>query len=432
MRSFLVVIFAGCFSIIISSISVSIDTFTRGKLDYLPIQARNQSIIQISNVPSQRNDVLCPGLLSAAHYVVNTSEILRPLKVVLLQQMGSWKDGESQAVFNDVFESNSRIAVHHGYISKSLTNKTRSDKVENDDRVLHPAFRKIKAVQEACEADHPDLVWFLDGDVVITNPFVRIEMLWYFYQSKYPQLDMLFSSDHNGLNSGVFVVNCSSETAMKTLEYWDMYAPEVNAWKGINKGRYEQNAIHWLIQSHWWKRKHPLHKRKFELMADVPLHAKKQFGATLLRRTRVIVVNDVCELSSFPAEFQCNSTNSSLYTSVQGYKWWEEGQFILHTAGARNPFKRLPYLKNILQKLHKFNVELGLPESLSLREAARDYLEKFELWKSTDPASTLDMMECRKNNANAFKKEMQQKKQLRQQTRKWRRMTRVESSNANL
>jgi hypothetical protein len=136
--------------------------------------------------------------------------------MTMLQLVGSWSNNVTANVYERVHQHNVRIAARHGYYHTiGITNTTRW--------ASHPAYAKSMATHDQCVNEHAELVWFLDGDVVLMNPYIPVELIWYYYKHQLNNtLNVLFSCDNFDLNSSVFIVNCSSPTAVKTLEYWEI------------------------------------------------------------------------------------------------------------------------------------------------------------------------------------------------------------------
>jgi hypothetical protein len=335
---------------------------------------------------------LCPGLLKAAHFIANSTIQYPKLNVTMFQLVGSWSDNETRDVYQNVYNHNVRVGTRHGYTPTAVTNTSKWAR--------HPAFAKVLALRDYCLKEQSDLIWFLDGDVVLMNPYIPIELLWFYYQAKHPEMDFLFACDNNDLNSGVFIVNCTAPTALRLLEYWDYYGEIVNSWHNTLGSMYEQNAIHWLVQTPFWRQYHPRLKRRKQLSHPNARNNREELMLFSVRKLqeRVIVIDQICELSVFPIEFMCDATYEPRYLT-RGPRWWEEGHFALHTAGTRNPFRRLPYLGNFIKKAADLSIP---PPVATVQEAALEYLQHYGSRKSIDPTRNIfDFDKCRREERQA-------------------------------
>lgn len=303
--------------------------------------------------------------------------------VTMLQLVGSWPKNDTAAVYERVHQHNVRIVSRHGYTTIAVTNTTLW--------ASHPAYAKMNAIRDQCDNQQAELVWFLDGDVVLMNHYIPVELIWYYYQEQSNNtLDMLFSCDNFDINSGVFIVNCSSPTAVKTLEYWEIYSKRTNGWKNVPSGMYEQNAIHWLLQTPFWRKSHPRHKRTDKLIRGVTPEELHTYSVDELRK-RVRSIDDICELTVFPIDYICNAITDDSYLT-KGPRWWEEGHFAVHTAGIRYPLQRLPFLTHLLDSAAA-NAAIPPPVA-TLAEAAAEYLQKYQNVKSSDPTKTFSYTAC--------------------------------------
>ncbi len=166
------------------------------------------------------------------------------------------------------------------------------------------AWSKIIAVRAAFDRG-AELVACLDADTLIMNPLVRLEELfdWRFEQ--------LLGADHNGPNSGVWLIR-RSEWSVAFLEaLWHEGTRYVSMAPLRSIFRYEQRAFHYLFQSAAWRRR----------IGD------RYEGANGVRvRTKLV---HQCVLNSLP----------SFYTP---------GDFVLHLAGIKGAVKCLMFRRHYL------------------------------------------------------------------------------------
>jgi hypothetical protein len=281
-----------------------------------------------------------------------------------------------------VFEHNQQMLLKHMYAPQTLVDviaiRHPPPAISMPDS-LSPAFWKIMAVYQQCTkvSDAPHLVWFLDGDALIMDPTVRIEILWYYHQSKHGQststspLDILFAHGKNGYNSGIFVVNCTSHTALETLQLWHTVALDLMAEQqhdDDNEGSesfqnhvrpnwYEQNALHYMLDTHQWKAQglisetwHPPrrpriwdeHYEKYSYIWEtnqtaIDKDAMRKMFSTRALQSRLRRTTQ-CALHTFPP------TRASLQHHASSSLNYSPGHFILHTDGVQQS-PRLAILK---------------------------------------------------------------------------------------
>jgi hypothetical protein len=368
----------------------TVDGEDRREMSTDPIVSSNSSNVKDLWQHGLYDGPICPSLLKIAGSTVSQSTPFPKTNVTMMQLEGAWRDNETAAIYHRIYQHNAKVSRRHGYHPVSITNTSRwSD---------HPAFAKILAIRDYCVEQHnTELVWFLDGDIVLMNPLIPVEMIWFYYKAQHEQMNMLFASDNNDLNSGLFIVNCSSPTTIQMLEYWELYTRRVNSWKNIQSSMYEQNAIHWLIQTPFWQSFHPRYKRTDKLVRKMSTEEKRLYSVDELRK-RVRVIDNICELTVFPIEFICDATFNEKYFT-KGPRWWEPGHFAAHTAGTRNPALRIPYLVNLLEVAAK---EPLPPPVATLQDAARQYLAEYQSKKSIDPPKTkFDRQTCLREERTA-------------------------------
>jgi hypothetical protein len=369
-------------------------------------KTNNQTNNDLQLLPSFNvSTALCPELLRAAQYMIHhhSSQSQPPLSVTLLQLVGTWNDLEAIQTMQTVFDHNAAMAARHGFRAHAITNQNNKNNLTR-----HPAFTKMTAIREYCLTNtKTDLVWFLDGDVVIMNPWVRIDILWQYYQYNNNKnnntLDMLFATDFRGLNSGAFVVNCRSDTAMRLLDYWDLYATRVNAWKRVWNAMLEQNAIQWLLQTPEWKSMYPRHKRTDKLMKSSSPHERFLFSVPQLNQ-RVSVCRTSCEMAVFDVTFWCDAKLKPWFYETHGTMWWEDGHFMVHTAGTRNGYLRWPYLRARVQQAKLTASTITTTTSMgnwNLTSTAREFLMRYGSVQTTHPLQRLNVPKCKQEQRKA-------------------------------
>ena len=324
---------------------------------------------------------LCPELVAAARYVASqpsaaAAAALPHLKVRMVQLVGQWEpDGYSTGdVMYQVFTHNAKIVENHGFEAVAVTEPLSR---------LSPPYWKMKAVLKHCR-DDVDVLWFLDGDVILLEPTVRVDVLWYYHmywaQQEGADLDVLFSVDYQNHNAGVFLVNCQSPSALEFIKLWDETAEQSTKKEWTDDlairhlGWYEQASLHYLLDTKFWQQ---LNTTKTRSVSD---HALRQL------HKRIRTTSQSCSLYSQNIDFFCNAEVIDTASSELGSPWYEPGQFAVHTAGIRMASIRTQYFRDVLKS---WNEELPEP-LLSIQQAATNYLNRHEGRKSIDPLLNRD------------------------------------------
>jgi hypothetical protein len=166
------------------------------------------------------------------------------------------------------------------------------------------AWSKIPAVASAFRAGF-QLVLCADADALIMNPALRVEELfdWRYHQ--------LLAADHNGLNSGVWIIRDSAWSRWFLDELWaQRQLVQMPLLRSLF--HYEQRAFHHLFQSAAWRRR----------------VGERYEGANGVRAATRLVHQ--CVLNSLPS-------------------WYLSGDFVLHLAGMKGAVKCLLFRRAYLQ-----------------------------------------------------------------------------------
>ena len=158
------------------------------------------------------------------------------------------------------------------------------------------AWSTILAVQRALRRGH-ELVLCVDADALVMNPALRAEDLmdWRAHQT--------LAADHNGPNSGVWLVRNSAWSRWFVGALWEQ--EQLVALPPLRQlFHYEQRAFHHLLQTAAWRRVVGL---RYE-------HANAVRASTSLVHQ--------CVLNSLPS-------------------WYRTGDFVLHLAGVKGTAKCL-------------------------------------------------------------------------------------------
>lgn len=168
----------------------------------------------------------CPELAAASRFAMSYG--LPPIKMAMIQLVGKWKTENETRLAERVFAQNEQICKNLG-IDEVIP--VRNSTKHNETR--SPAFWKMSAIHETCSTSLYDVVWFMDGDIILTERIIPAHALWSYHLSFNPFLDILFQFDLNGINSGCMLVNCRSETAITFLEKWDKGAVHISTSRSL-------------------------------------------------------------------------------------------------------------------------------------------------------------------------------------------------------
>jgi hypothetical protein len=298
----------------------------------------------------------CPEIIAAIEHHDNfilSSKRPRqpPPNVTMLQLVGKWdNDAKMERLFNEIFEQNAKLARRHGYGAQQIVEAPRGVGYGRVGSI--PAYWKMAAILETCQADPLiDVVWFLDGDIVVVDPSYQIHYLWEYHQywvqldgpsyghniTVPPVLDWLFTSGPTATtaNSGNFLVNCRSKTSLQLLE---MFTPLCRKIRPISlRSNYEQNAVHWLMI--WRNAKKARHHR----FNPVGVYDTDNFTFShkaINKRLRITLQE--CGLSSS----ECDNTSIAAYQA--GPRCFSPGHSTVHTAGLREHTARIKVLTKYL------------------------------------------------------------------------------------
>mmetsp|Transcript_12553 Transcript_12553/g.20910 ORF Transcript_12553/g.20910 Transcript_12553/m.20910 type:complete len:119 (+) Transcript_12553:438-794(+) len=110
----------------------------------------------------------CPELVAASRFALQYG--LPPIKMFAIQLLGKWAEKASTAVTRQLYEHNQVVCRKLGIETLAVTD------YNHDSR--KPPFWKMNLIRDACQTGEYDAVWFLDGDVLLTNEANPIKALW--------------------------------------------------------------------------------------------------------------------------------------------------------------------------------------------------------------------------------------------------------------
>ena len=188
------------------------------------------------------------------------------------------------------------------------------------DRSRPTAWSKILAVRAALDAGF-DLVMCIDADALVMNPRLRVEELFDW------RAHTMLAADHNGPNSGVWLVRDSEWTRQLLGALWEDGGAFVAMSPLRSIFRFEQRAFHFLFQSAAWRRR---------------IGARYEGANGVRAGTRL---SHQCLLNSLPSFYQ-------------------PGDFVLHLAGIKGVVKCLLFRRHYFQAAAAAGLTPGVDAAL--------------------------------------------------------------------
>jgi hypothetical protein len=313
----------------------------------------------LGHLPRNENDGFCRELIESAEFIIDMKET-PSWKVHMIQLVGKYtgKKAFLGETAEHNYRHNSRMLHPHNIKSTPVR-----DPVKSIPDGLSPAFWKMDAVKHHCTRGDYDLVLFLDGDTSIMDPYARVEFLWAYHtelarvKDHISSIDMLFNGDRSDINSGIFIVNCTSKTAMRTLKIWKEVALMLarNKTALVEHSWFEQNAIHLMTRTQKWLDHGSL--RWNDIVSQYTDKVDTYSTEALRKRIRVTTQ---CALNTYVWEVFGKRNHSECFV-------YKPGHFILHMAGV--PAKK----KRALMDTYRGSTKPS-SKPLTLRQAARSYL----------------------------------------------------------
>ena len=196
------------------------------------------------------------------------------------------------------------------------------------------AWSKILEVRK--HLPNYDWLLFIDVDTLIMNPTVRLEDV------ADEKVDQVIAADHNGINSGVWLVK-NSEWSMFFLD--ELWAQE-HLVRGPYLFHYEQRAFHHLFQTEPWSKQGSVRGRQ------------QYAGAAAVREHSKIV-------------------NQCVFNSL--LPWYVSGDFVVHFAGLKGVWECLIFW-------HYFDVSQEMPgmrvtdEQWAAELGGKDWGKPSQVW----------------------------------------------------
>lgn len=281
-------------------------------------------------VNSSKDQGKCPELIEAAKFVVQQEQNSFEWRVGMIQLVGSWETQEDEDVMYRVFDHNARVLERHGIPSIPI-----SQPINPAHASIPPAYWKVDAVLHHCSTgNNPEILWFLDGDALVMDPHARVDFLWAYHNHlarlEGNDLDILFAHDWNSFNTGIFVVNCTSPTAVKTLQIWQQLAMDLlDRGEHVHRLWYEQNALHCLLDTPRWREANGT-KWNRAINKYVPKSERSVFSTAGMRKRLRHTTH--CALNTYPTDHGHPQDRTNHV--------YNPGHFILHCAGMSKPKSR--------------------------------------------------------------------------------------------
>lgn len=291
------------------------------------------SELDISTLISMERGRLCPELMAATRFMVMHKNLPK-LRMAMIQLVGQWEDENQGSLMMQAFEHNRKVCEDILNIPSSPILEPPKE-FNNTNDTSSPAFWKMLAVKEKCVAGDSDVVLFLDGDVIITDPSMPVEALWHFYAHFNPTMDILFGVDINSINSGIFLVNCRSPTAIEFLEEWHDRAPELSIYNPLS---YEQTFLQYVLEvsSYWLNfvpktkpyRNHPI--PRWDNYSQKAIQFPEIWSTKSLRQ-RLQQSATQCVFSGYPI--------IDNRARKKGFRTFQPGDVMVHMAGMKTRHK---------------------------------------------------------------------------------------------
>jgi hypothetical protein len=301
--------------------------------------------LDASSLLSLEQGSQCPELMAASRFALSTKKP-PSFNMTMLQLVGQWSNPEHQKTMEKAFQHNRKLCNDNfGMSAYSITEAPANFFGQNSTNTTSPAFWKMLAIRDTCNAGS-DVVWFLDADILLTDSTYPIRALWNFHLHFNPAMDILLGIDTNGINTGVFLVNCNSRTALEFLEEWHIGAPIIAKY---GPGLMEQTFIQYVLEhgSYWVSyipRTKVFKKNPIAKWDNYSTKAREdpETWSTKALRTRLPLIMSQCAMSAYPV---LDSRSAS-----KGARIWQPGDVSLHMAGMKTKqkmFRIEEYLINV-------------------------------------------------------------------------------------
>lgn len=199
-----------------------------------------------------------------------------------------------------------------------------------------------------------------------------LEAIWNFHLHFNPNLDLLIGSDPLGLNTGIFMTNCKSQTALDFLDEWHLGAPVISYY---GENLYEQLFVNYvLISGPEWKHRVP----SLPIFKERPMEPWNNYTSSKAREFPETWSTEALQQRLQLTKSQCAF---SAYHSVKGkdlrrgFRAWKSGDATMHTAGHRHRGK----MELLTEYLHRFNSSMNEQQNATENaiENALAYLQGF-------------------------------------------------------
>jgi len=216
----------------------------------------------------------CPGIikyLQVKYHCTKTKEIKKPKFAVIM-----YADNiESNSIYEHAVSEFYQYSDIHGY--KFILNTKKYD----DERKVF--YMKLYVVQEAIieglKNKEYDWVFWVDGDVTLANPNIKLET----FLPKDNNVNLIIAADHHGINAGVFLIRVCSWSLnymARSIAYQysrpdlDLeYADQTSMNNVLLEGKDEKK--HYVIVPQNWFNVYPGWKRPGDMIVHFAGHPDK-------------------------------------------------------------------------------------------------------------------------------------------------------------
>lgn len=233
----------------------------------------------------------------------------RKLRIGILMTHNKEYGMGSDEIVSKIAKNRERYCEMHGY---DLIRVSNAETTWESGYERSPAWKKLTAIKEHLVSKKYDYVLYVDMDMVIMNPNIRLESL-----ITSSNKDFILTEDWSGINTGIMIVKNTKfakwflQTAYDQKALLTRFAVNGNA----HPFRYEQRAFHFLLDTKIWQdRKLPRYGGN---VSDIRSHFH---------------ILPQCSMNSFvlhPLEFRGNREVSH----------YVESDFMVHMAGKKGQIK---------------------------------------------------------------------------------------------
>ncbi len=195
---------------------------------------------QCTHLASVISPVIRPSCL-INQAMISEDNSMKKLKIGILMMYDN-KDGNwNNELMDRVLKNRENYAQRHGYTIINANNMI--------DKSRPPAWTKLIAMEKHLASNQFDYLMYMDMDVVIMNPLLRLESF------IAPGFDFVMTEDWGGLNSGNWLAKNTDFSKWFLRTAWEQkHLVERTSSEGVKYPfEYEQRAFHFLTNSKVWQ-----------------------------------------------------------------------------------------------------------------------------------------------------------------------------------